>query len=91
MFDWSIQGGAQDEVAGLVLRQRAVDVKLSRRMRASHDSATDSKNLICFTIIFWHQRSSCRLRSHIRLMQATAPGAVGQQRATGARRDADLW
>jgi hypothetical protein len=24
-------------------------------------------------------------------MQATAPGAVGQQRATGARRDGDLW
>ena len=32
-----------------------------------------------------------RLRSHTRQMQATAPGAVGQQRAAGARRDGDLW
>jgi casein kinase I homolog HRR25 len=74
-----------------VLRQRAVGVKLSRRMRASHEPATDSKNPICFTTIFRHQRSSCRLRSHTRQMQATAPGAIGRQRATGARRDSDLW
>jgi serine/threonine protein kinase len=30
-----------------VLRQRTVDVKLTRRMRASHEPATDSKNFIC--------------------------------------------
>ena len=42
-----------------VLRQRAVDVKLSRRMKASHEPATDGKNLIRFTTIFRHQRSSC--------------------------------
>jgi hypothetical protein len=44
-------------------------------MRASHEPATDSKNLICFTTNFRHQRSSYRLRSHTRQMQATTPGA----------------
>ena len=60
-------------------------------MRASHEPVTDSKNLTCL-LSFTAPTIICRLRSHTRQMQATAPGAVGQQRAPGgARRDGDLW
>jgi hypothetical protein len=63
-------------------------------MRASHVPATDSKRLsnladLLFYIPTFHLN---RLRSHTRQMQAGAPGAVGQQRATGGRRDNnELW
>jgi hypothetical protein len=55
MCSTGVSSAVQDEVPVPVLRQRAVDVKLSRRMRTSHEPATDSKNLICFITSFWHQ------------------------------------
>jgi hypothetical protein len=60
-------------------------------MRASHVPVTDSKRLPGCFFIYIPTLHLNRLRSHTRQMQATTPGAVGQQRATGARRDADLW
>jgi len=72
VFDWSVQRGAQDEVASASSKAAG-----GRRKVVQEDEGEP-------------RTSDRQLRSHTRQMQAT-PGAVGQQRATGARRDADLW
>ncbi|KAI9460468.1 kinase-like domain-containing protein [Lactarius psammicola] len=73
VFDWSVQRGAQDEVASASSKAAG-----GRRKVVQEDEGEP-------------RTSDRQLRSHTRQMQATTPGAVGQQRATGARRDGDLW
>jgi len=73
VFDWSVQRGAQDEVASASSKAAG-----GRRKVVQEDEGEP-------------RTSDRQLRSHTRQMQATTPGAVGQQRAAGARREGDLW